>query len=69
MTSASTAERSKGGNNQKLGAEVELLPKSQSDAIMQKMMTKMVEKPSLRAQEKEKEMNKKIEKVFELDSF
>ena len=29
----------------------------------------MVESPSARAQEKEKDMNKKIEKVFELDSF
>ena len=65
MTNQNTNERS----NKPISADVELMPKAESDSIMQKMITKMVENPSSRAQEKEKEMNKKIEKVFELDSF
>ena len=32
-------------------------------------MTKMVQKPSVLAQEREQKLNKQIEKVFELDSF
>ena len=48
---------------------VELLPQSQSDAIMEKLMSKMVQRPTILAQEKDKDLNKKIEKIFELDSF
>jgi hypothetical protein len=48
---------------------VELLPKSQSDAIMERLMSKMVQRPTMLALEKEKLLNKKIEKVFELESF
>ena len=58
--------------NERLGkrpSAIELLPQSQSDAIMEKLMTKMVQRPSLLAQEKEKELNKRIERVFELESF
>ena len=36
---------------------------------MHNLMTKMIEQPSQRQKEKDKELNKKIEKVFELDSF
>ena len=33
------------------------------------MITKMVQNPTESAKEREKAMNKKIEKIFELDSF
>ena len=36
---------------------------------MEKLMSKMVQRPTMLAQEKEKELNKRIEKVFELESF
>ena len=32
-------------------------------------MSKMVQRPTILAQEKDKELNKRIEKVFELESF
>lgn len=50
-------------------APVELLPQSESDSIMEKLMSKMVQRPTLLAQEKDKELNKRIEKIFELESF
>ena len=36
---------------------------------MEKLMSRMVQRPTQLAQQKEKELNKKIENVFELDSF
>lgn len=36
---------------------------------MEKLVTKMVRNPTAVAQEREKQLNKKIEKVFELESF
>jgi hypothetical protein len=65
VTYTSTNERA----IQKKPSTVELLPQSQSDAIMEKLMSKMVQRPTLLAQEKDKELNKRIEKVFELESF
>lgn len=49
-------------------APVELLPKSQSDAIMERLMAKMVQRPAIK-QDKDQDLNKRIEKVFELDCF
>jgi hypothetical protein len=48
---------------------VELMPQQESESIMEKLMAKMVNRPTLLQQEKEKALNKQIEKVFELDSF
>jgi hypothetical protein len=45
------------------------MPKHQSEAIMEKLMSRMVQRPTQLAQKKEKELNKKIESVFELNSF
>jgi hypothetical protein len=45
------------------------MPKKESENIMEKLMSKMVHRPSQIAQEKAKQMNKQIEKVFELDVF
>lgn len=36
---------------------------------MEKLMSKMVQRPTQLAQEKDKLLNKKIEKVFELEAF
>ena len=36
---------------------------------MEKLMSKMVQRPTILAQEKDKDLNKQIEKIFELDSF
>lgn len=46
-----------------------MLPAKQSEAIMEKLMSKMVQRPTQLAQQKEKELNQKIERVFELDAF
>lgn len=45
------------------------MPQQESESIMEKLMAKMVNRPTLLQQEKEKALNKQIEKVFELDSF
>jgi hypothetical protein len=37
--------------------------------IVEKMVTKMVNNPTNISKEREKNLNKKIEEVFELDSF
>ena len=36
---------------------------------MEKLMMKMMKQPSQKSQQNEKDLNKKIEKVFELDAF
>ena len=45
------------------------MPKKQTEQIMETLMSNMVQRPSLLAQAKDKDMNKKIEKIFELDVF
>ena len=64
MAQKSTNERSR-----TKGKAVELMPQQESESIMEKLMAKMVNRPTLLQQEKEKALNKQIEKVFELDSF
>jgi len=68
MASQNTNERKQSGKAT-APATLDLMPKSQSDAIMEKLVTKMVQNPTAIAQEREKQLNKRIEKVFELESF
>ena len=49
--------------------KVETLPKEETERIMEDLMTKMVQRPTAQQQLREKELNKRIEKVFELESF
>ena len=42
---------------------------ARANGMNPKLMAKMVNRPTLLQQEKEKALNKQIEKVFELDSF
>lgn len=49
--------------------KVETLPKEETERIMEDLMTKLVQRPTAQQQLREKEMNKRIEKVFELESF
>ena len=64
MARKSTNERN---NNRR--AEFELMPKHESEAIMENLMQRMVNRPTKIQEEKEKVLNKQIEKVFELDAF
>lgn len=63
------AQKSTNERNRTKGKAVELMPQQESESIMEKLMAKMVNRPTLLQQEKEKALNKQIEKVFELDSF
>ena len=63
------AKKSTNERNRSKGKVVELMPQQESESIMEKLMAKMVNRPTLLQQEKEKALNKQIEKVFELDSF
>jgi len=63
------AQKSTNERNRTKGKVVELMPQQESESIMEKLMAKMVNRPTLLQQEKEKALNKQIEKVFELDSF
>lgn len=69
MASQNTNERKNAGTAAHARAELDLMPKSQSDAIMEKLVTKMVQNPTPMAQEREQQLNKRIERVFELESF
>ena len=46
-----------------------LLPQKESDEIVERLVTKLVQNPSSVAKEREKVLNKRIESVFELESF
>ena len=48
---------------------VDIMPQHESDAIMENLMERMVNRPSKIQEDKEKILNKQIEKVFELDAF
>ena len=63
------AQKSTNERNRTKAKVVELMPQQESESIMEKLMAKMVNRPTLLQQEKEKALNKQIEKVFELDSF
>jgi len=55
--------------NQAAPPQVELLPQQETEEIMENLLTKMVHRPTLLSQQKDKAMNKKIEEVFELECF
>ena len=45
------------------------MPIEETQTVMEKLMMKMMKQPSQKSQQNEKDLNKKIEKVFELDAF
>ena len=53
LASQNTNERKNAGMAPQARVEHELMPKSQSDAIMEKIVTKMVQNPTPIAQERE----------------
>lgn len=45
------------------------MSQKESDQIVERLVTKMVQAPTQHAKEREKALNKRIEAVFELESF